>query len=56
MSELINATAQTSPREPWNKGIVRREAAAPTQARVVDPRQTANGGANTRLSHVQLGY
>ena len=54
MPELINATAQISRRDPWNKGkLIGAKPPLRPQHVVVDPLQAPNGRANARLGDVQ---
>jgi hypothetical protein len=57
MLELMNTTAQTPRREPWERGqIDRREAPSPAQAREVDPRRLQMAGRTRDLAMFNLGY
>ena len=49
MQDPKDPIPQASRREPWNKGKL-------TEARLVDPDQAANRGANTRPGHVQSSH
>jgi hypothetical protein len=57
MQDPKDPIPQASRREPWNKGkLIGAKPPSPTEARLVDPDQAANRGANTRPGHVQSSH
>jgi hypothetical protein len=55
MQDRVNGT-RAPKRVPWNKGkLTGAKPPAPTQARLVDPDETADRGPRSRSGHVQSG-